>query len=112
MDEYDLTTRQREILEQLCKGYSNKVIARNLGIAESTVKLHLTDVFKAMGVSTRYQALAIACSLPVTKEPKMRELSDLEILEEFTDLAFTVGDEKWSKRVILFGHAIGERAKT
>lgn len=111
MDEYDLTPRQRQILEQLCRGYSNKVIARNLGIAEATVKLHLTDVFREMGVSTRYQALVVACNLAVTA-PAHHELTDFEILEEFTNLSFSVGDEKWSKKVLLFGHAIEKRARS
>lgn len=112
MDEYDLTPRQREILEQLCRGYSNKVIARNLVIAESTVKLHLTEVFREMGVSTRGQALAIACNLPVTVPQKPRELTDLEILEEFTDTAFEGMGQKWPERVILFAHALEKRSLT
>jgi hypothetical protein len=48
----------------------------------------------------------------VTTPDPRRELTDLEILEEFTDLAFTAGDVKWSKRVLMFGHALDKRAKT
>jgi DNA-binding NarL/FixJ family response regulator len=51
-----LTPREREVLALLAQGLTNKVIARRLGIAEKTVKTHLTSVFSAIGVSDRTQA--------------------------------------------------------
>lgn len=51
-----LTPREREVLALLAEGLTNKVIARRLGIAEKTVKTHLTSVFSAIGVSDRTQA--------------------------------------------------------
>jgi DNA-binding NarL/FixJ family response regulator len=52
----DLTAREREILALLGQGRSNKVIARELEIAEQTVKNHLSRIFQALGVSDRTQA--------------------------------------------------------
>lgn len=51
-----LTDREREVLELVTHGLSNKLIARELGITERTVKAHLTTVFQRIGVSDRVQA--------------------------------------------------------
>jgi DNA-binding NarL/FixJ family response regulator len=51
-----LTPREREVLALVADGMANKQIARRLGIAEKTVKAHLTRVFAALGVSDRTQA--------------------------------------------------------
>jgi DNA-binding NarL/FixJ family response regulator len=48
-------TRKPEIIELVCKGYSNKKIADVLGIAEKTVKFHLTDIFKTHKVKSRLE---------------------------------------------------------
>ena len=53
----DLPPRQREILALLMRGYSNKEIAIRLELAEITVKVHLTSVFKRLGVANRTQAV-------------------------------------------------------
>src|SRR3546814_17113295 len=42
----NLTDRERQILQCLLNGYSNKLIARALGITEGTVKVHLTSIMK------------------------------------------------------------------
>ena len=52
----ELTAREREVLELLADGLANKQIARRLGIAEKTVKSHLTSVFQRIAVSDRTQA--------------------------------------------------------
>ena len=44
------------MLTLVADGLANKQIARRLGIAEKTVKAHLTHVFAALGVSDRTQA--------------------------------------------------------
>lgn len=55
-DKITLTSRQTQILDLICtKGASNKIIARILGISESTVKLHVSQVFKKYGVKSRTQ---------------------------------------------------------
>ncbi len=56
-----LTPRQTDALALLLQGKPNKVIARELGVSVETVKDHVTAVLKALGVSTRTQAvLAVA----------------------------------------------------
>lgn len=52
----DLTAREREVLALVGQGMSNRLIARRLGIAEKTVKAHLTRVFAQIGVTDRVQA--------------------------------------------------------
>jgi DNA-binding NarL/FixJ family response regulator len=51
-----LTDREREVLQLVTRGLSNKLIARELGISEKTVKAHLTTVFQRIGVTDRVQA--------------------------------------------------------
>ncbi|MCW2925553.1 MAG: liaR 5 [Thermoleophilia bacterium] len=51
-----LSTREREVLEAVGRGLPNKLVARELGISEKTVKAHLTRVFQAIGVTDRTQA--------------------------------------------------------
>jgi DNA-binding NarL/FixJ family response regulator len=52
----ELTHRQQQVFNLIReRGASNKVIARTLGITESTVKLHVTEIFKKYGVRTRTQ---------------------------------------------------------
>ena len=51
-----LSSREREVLALLATGLANKQIARRLGIAERTVKAHLTSIFQQLGVTDRTQA--------------------------------------------------------
>lgn len=51
-----LTQRQREVLDRLREGKSNKQIAHELGLSEGTVKIHMTAIFKSLGVRNRTQA--------------------------------------------------------
>jgi DNA-binding NarL/FixJ family response regulator len=51
-----LTAREREVLGLVGEGMSNRLIAKQLGIAEKTVKTHLTSVFTTIGVTDRTQA--------------------------------------------------------
>lgn len=52
----ELTPRQREVLEEMARGKSNKQIARALDIAESTVKVHLNAAFHILCVHNRVSA--------------------------------------------------------
>jgi DNA-binding NarL/FixJ family response regulator len=52
----DLSTREREVLGLVAAGRPNKLIARELGISEKTVKAHLTRIFSLIGVTDRTQA--------------------------------------------------------
>ena len=51
-----LSGREREVLFHVAKGLPNKQIARTLGISERTVKVHLGNVFRRIGVSDRTSA--------------------------------------------------------
>jgi DNA-binding NarL/FixJ family response regulator len=51
-----LSDRERQVLHHLVNGHPNKIIARELGIAETTVKVHVKSVIRKMGVSNRTQA--------------------------------------------------------
>ncbi|NHZ42740.1 MULTISPECIES: response regulator [Massilia] len=55
-----LTPREREILDCLARGESNKAIARNLDLAESTVKIHVQNVLKKLKLASRVQAAVFA----------------------------------------------------
>jgi len=53
---HPLTDREQEVLQLVARGLPNKLIARELGISEKTVKAHLTTVFQRLGVTDRVQA--------------------------------------------------------
>ena len=56
---YKLSARQLQVLKCLVDGRSNKQIARDLDLAESTVKMHVGAVFRTLGVNNRAKAAAI-----------------------------------------------------
>jgi two-component system nitrate/nitrite response regulator NarL len=55
-----LSPRERDILRGIARGASNKEIARELGIAETTVKIHVQHVLRKLGLSSRVQAAVLA----------------------------------------------------
>ncbi|MGD2112356.1 MAG: response regulator transcription factor [Gammaproteobacteria bacterium] len=55
-----LTKRQRDVLRLLGEGRSNKAIARELGLSEHTVKIHISAIFKALDVANRTEAALIS----------------------------------------------------
>lgn len=58
-----LTERQIDVLRLLSQGKPNKLIARDLGISEGTVKIHLAAIFRALNVRNRTEAVVAAQSL-------------------------------------------------
>jgi DNA-binding NarL/FixJ family response regulator len=62
-----LTIREREVMGFVAKGFTNKAIARELNLAEGTIKLHLHRIYQKLGVRSR---LALAAS--VTKSSSGR----------------------------------------
>jgi DNA-binding NarL/FixJ family response regulator len=53
-----LTPREREVLELLAEGLSNKLIARRLQISEHTVKFHVSSIYAKLGASSRTEAVS------------------------------------------------------
>lgn len=63
------TSRQQDVIRLLVDGHTNKSIARELGLSEHTVKIHLSAIFKALGVTNRTEA-ALACRELVRMQPE------------------------------------------
>jgi|688.fasta_scaffold250493_2 DNA-binding NarL/FixJ family response regulator len=59
-DRPPITWREREILNQLFQGISNKLIAYNLGITEATVKMHMSNLSRKLDAQNRTQLLVNA----------------------------------------------------
>ncbi len=59
------TSRQLDVLRQLKQGRSNKEIARELGLSEGTVKIHLAAIFRLLGARNRTEAVVLAGQLKV-----------------------------------------------
>jgi DNA-binding NarL/FixJ family response regulator len=55
--EIGLTDRQGQVLSLMVRGFSNREIGEQLTLSEGTIKIHVTSVFKLLGVSSRTQAL-------------------------------------------------------
>ncbi len=51
-----LTNREREVIEELCKGLGYKEIACRMFVSRETVKQHLKNIYRKMGVNNRMQA--------------------------------------------------------
>jgi two-component system, NarL family, nitrate/nitrite response regulator NarL len=58
---HSLTTRQRAVLELLGRGETNKAIARRLGLREGTVKAHMRQIIRKLGVTNRTE-VAVVCA--------------------------------------------------
>ena len=68
-EETGLTKRELSILEELPAGGSNQQIAKRLFLAEQTVKFHLTNIYRKLGVSTRTEALHFAYEKGLVERP-------------------------------------------
>jgi len=64
-----LSARQTEVLLRAIKGQPNKIIAMDLGIAEGTVKTHLSGAFRTLGVRNRTEAVFAAAKLGLAPAP-------------------------------------------
>lgn len=61
-----MTGRQREVLQHLTAGLSNKAIGKQMDLSDKTVKAHVTAIFKSLGVVNRTQAIQRARALGLT----------------------------------------------
>jgi len=63
-----ITGRQLDILNCISRGHSNKQIARELALAENTVKVHVSAMLKSLGLSNRTQAGILGQKLGLAKK--------------------------------------------
>ena len=56
--QFPLSNREAEVLNLLVDGLTNREIAERLSIAEPTIKMHVKNLFRKIGVSNRTQAVA------------------------------------------------------
>ncbi len=57
---HDLTAREREVLRRLARGLTNGEIAGQLGVSQSTIKFHVSNIISKLGVAGRTEAVAVA----------------------------------------------------
>jgi two-component system, NarL family, response regulator LiaR len=58
--QYHLSEREREVLRLVVRGFSNRQIAHDLTLGESTIKFHVSNILSKLGVATRAEAVALA----------------------------------------------------
>ncbi|WP_332673869.1 response regulator transcription factor [Aromatoleum sp.] len=64
-----LSPREREILGFIARGQSNKEIARELDLAESTVKIHVQNILRKLNLTSRVQAAVFAVEQGIVQDP-------------------------------------------
>ncbi len=62
-----ITDREKEIIDYVCKGLSNKEIARGLALSENTVKAHLNTIFRKFNITTRSKLMAMTMDRPLAR---------------------------------------------
>jgi DNA-binding NarL/FixJ family response regulator len=62
-----LTSQQLRVLDMICRGLQNKHIAYELGISVTTVKVHVTDILRKLGVRSRTNAIVMVSGLDPTR---------------------------------------------
>ena len=60
---YTLTARQTEVLTLMCAGLSNKEIAREMNLSDSTIKTHVSAILKELNIASRTKAIVRANEL-------------------------------------------------
>ncbi len=54
-----LSVREREVMRLAAKGLSNRAIAHELKVTEGTIKLHLHNIYRKLGVKSRFALVAL-----------------------------------------------------
>lgn len=67
--EAGLTPSEQRVLEALARGLSNKEIAKELWLTQQTIKFHLTNIYRRLGVSNRTEAVRHAYQHRLVKHP-------------------------------------------
>jgi DNA-binding NarL/FixJ family response regulator len=70
--EWDLTPRETEILRALAEGHSNKQMAQQFWLSEQTIKYHLTNIYRKLGVGSRTEAVRQAYEHGLIENPVLR----------------------------------------
>ena len=66
--DFGLTARERQVIALVSAGYTNKDLARKLGITENTAKYHLTHIIDKLGVCNRLELVLFAIDQGLAKE--------------------------------------------
>jgi Response regulator containing a CheY-like receiver domain and an HTH DNA-binding domain len=66
-----LTRKEARVAKLIVEGFSNREIAKELAITERTVKGHLNNIYKKLGLKSRYQLMVVVLML-YAKEIKRR----------------------------------------
>ena len=70
--DWDLTPRESEILRALAEGHSNKQMAQQFWLSEQTIKYHLTNIYRKLGVGSRTEAVRQAYEHGLIENPVLR----------------------------------------
>ncbi len=71
-----LTDRELEIMRAVARGLSNRAVARELWVAEQTVKFHLTNIYRKLGISNRTEAARWAIDRGLNEPEREHELCE------------------------------------
>jgi DNA-binding NarL/FixJ family response regulator len=74
----DLSDRERQVLNHLSQGLTNKEIAAQLGLHVTTIKFYLTALFKKLNVTNRVQAMTLAQEYTAEVDPKKPLVSGID----------------------------------
>lgn len=86
-----LTRREREVVQLVADGLSNREIALHMKLSQHTVKNYLFQVFDKIGVSNRVELVLSALSAPVTDNPQnSRNRTDAELVTSMRHLPETM----------------------
>src|SRR5262245_2162067 len=72
LPDWDLTPRETEILRALVEGRSNKQMAQEFWLSEQTIKYHLTNIYRKLGVGSRTEAVRHAYEHGLIENPVLR----------------------------------------
>ncbi len=72
-----LTSREQQVFKELLLGKSNKAIARALAMQENTVKIHLRNIYKKLGVRSRCAAIVLAKNTMQSNSRRPSPVSDV-----------------------------------